>query len=110
MDMDSGEQREVRAARNQALFRAVNGKLTESALGMEADFVIACECADVMCVEALDITSDAYRAVRANPRRFAVLRGHVYRDVEVVVEETDGYVVVDKLAEAGKVAEQLASS
>jgi 5-bromo-4-chloroindolyl phosphate hydrolysis protein len=113
MDMESvsGDEREIRAARNQALFRAVNEKLVglnEAFVSATDTFVIACECADVTCVATLNIPPDAYREVRANPRRFAVLEGHVYADVEKVVGEADEYVVVEKIASAAKLAEDLA--
>jgi hypothetical protein len=105
------EEREVRAARNQALFRAVNEKLAtlnESFAQLSGTFAVACECADTSCVEMLEIAPEEYRAVRAEPRRFVVRVGHVYRDVEVVVHESPAYVVVEKLEAAGETAELLA--
>ena len=85
VEHDTNEQREIRAARNQALFRAVNEKLRDlnEALGsMTDEFVVACECADANCVQTLSIVGDEYMSVRANPRTFVVLPGHVYPDVE----------------------------
>jgi hypothetical protein len=111
VEPESGEERELRAARNQSIFRAVNDKLVElnRAFVSAADtFVIACECADVTCVRTLEIRPDAYQEVRSSPRRFAVLRGHVYADVEDIVSEADGYVVVEKTALTADVAEDLA--
>ena len=110
--MESGSQteREARAARNQALFRAVNEKLeamNEAFVQFNESFTIACECADVNCVEMLEIDRDAYQVVRAEPRQFAVLPGHIYPEVEVVVREGEGYVVVEKTGAAGEVAELL---
>lgn len=46
--------------------------------------------------------------VRANPRHFAVLPGHLYLDIETVVTETETYVVDEKIAKAAEFAEQLA--
>jgi len=104
----NGEGREIRAARNQALFRAVNEEITKlnKAFGAVADkHAIACECADTSCIEMLEISPDEYGAVRRHPRRFPVLPAHVYPEVERVVAERDGYVVVEKLGVAGEVAE-----
>jgi hypothetical protein len=98
-------ERELRAARNQALFRAVNDQL--ETLTRTGTFPIACECADTNCVETLQIRRDEYDEVRRNPRHFAVLPGHVYPDVETVVKDADAYVVVEKLAAAGEAAEEL---
>jgi hypothetical protein len=103
-----GEEREVRAARNQSLFRVVNEKLKdlnaafEDVVGTDA---VACECADIECIETVEIAPGDYDAIRANPRHFVVRRGHVYPDVERVVREVDGYTVVEKTGRAGEVAE-----
>ena len=110
MESSATEEREVRAARNQSLFRAVNEKLETLNKAFEnvtETFTIACECADTYCVQMLEINADEYRVVRAEPRQFVVLSGHVYPDVETVVRESDGYVVVEKLGVAGDVAQQL---
>jgi hypothetical protein len=111
MEASTHEEREVRAARNQALFRALNEKLqtlNEAFADATGTFTIACECADTTCIEMIEVDPDEYRAVRAEPRHFAVLPGHVYPDVEVVVRESERYVVVEKTATAGEVAEVLA--
>ena len=110
MEIDEQHGREIRAARNQSLFRAVNEKMRElndAFTHATETFVIACECADRNCVEMLDIEPAAYGAVRAEPRHFAVLPGHVYPDVETLVREHDGYVVVEKQALAGELAEAI---
>ena len=103
-----GEEREVRAARNQALFRVVNEKLKDINAAFEdvvGSHAIACECADLQCIETLEISRREYDEIRANPRHFAVRAGHVYPDVEIVVRAPDGYVVVEKIGKAGEVAE-----
>jgi hypothetical protein len=110
MESSSEQEREVRAARNQSLFRAVNEKLeamNEAFVQFTETFTIACECADLTCVEMLELNPDEYQAVRAEPRHFAVLPGHIYPEVEVVVCESEGYVVVEKIGTAAEVAELL---
>jgi predicted RNA methylase len=110
VDADPTEEREVRAARNQSLFRAVNEKMTQvnqAFVSVTGAYAIACECADTSCVQTVDIAPDAYEQVRANPRQFVVLHGHVYPEVEIVVGEADAYVVVEKIAAAARVAEEL---
>lgn len=112
MEHDAQHEREVRAARNQSMFRAVNEKLrdlNEQFATMTDDFVVACECADANCVQTLTISADDYMSVRANPRTFVVLPGHVYPDVEDVISEAESYVIVEKLAAAADVAEQAAA-
>jgi hypothetical protein len=112
VEHDAQHEREVRAARNQSMFRAVNEKLrdlNEQFATMTDDFVVACECADANCVQTLTISADDYMSVRANPRTFVVLPGHVYPDVEDVISEAESYVIVEKLAAAADVAEQAAA-
>ncbi len=104
------QEREVRAARNQSMFRQVNEKLArlnEAVGALRDEYVIGCECADTTCIRTLEITADDYEAVRKEPNTFAVLPGHIYSDVEVVVRETENYVVVRKIAAAAEVAEAL---
>jgi len=113
MEAEGQYERETRAARNQSLFRAVNEKiitLNEAFSDLTETFTVACECADTTCVAMLEISPDAYQRVREHPRQFIVLQGHVYGDVETVVSEFDGYVVVEKAALAGEVAAELADS
>jgi hypothetical protein len=104
----SNEEREIRAARNQALFRAVNEKiieLNEEFGGMGGRVSIACECSRVDCVQLLEIRPGAYRAVRESPRSFAVLPDHVDAQVERVVSTHDGYEVVEVHGHGARVAE-----
>ncbi len=111
MDAGTAHAREIRAARNQSLFRAVNEKLRELNAALESvgeTFVVACECADTSCLEMVEIAPQEYIAVRESPRRFVVLAGHIYPDVERVVDEGAQYVVVEKLAQAGTAAEEFA--
>lgn len=108
MGSASNEEREVRAARNQALFRAVNEKIMElnDALGeIEGNASIACECSRIDCVALLQIPPDAYRAVRESPRTFAVIADHVDVGVEHVVSKHDGYAVVEVEGQGVPVAE-----
>jgi hypothetical protein len=46
---------------------------------------------------------------RSRPNRFVVAPGHVAEEVEAVVDEFSEFWLVEKLGEAGAVAESLAS-
>jgi hypothetical protein len=108
--MDSsfeGEERKVRAARNQTLFRAVNEQLRSGEPLLEAAgtmHVVTCECADLGCIETLEIAREQYAHVREDPRHFVVLVDHVIPEVERVVEEHPGFIVVEKVGTAGRIA------
>jgi hypothetical protein len=111
-ERESEHGREVRAARNQSRFRAVSKRLADlnETLGVATSvamtyFLIACECADPTCIAMVTVRSDEYEAGRTQPRRFAVLPGHVYDDVEQVVGRGGGYVIVEKFGSAGEATE-----
>jgi hypothetical protein len=53
------DEREIRAARNQALFRAVNEQIksmNEAYAEFTGTFAIACECASQSCIETLELS------------------------------------------------------
>jgi len=103
-----GADRTERAARNQTLFREVNERLkglAEAFQHVSDTSSFACECADLGCTAMMDLRLSEYEAVRSHPNQFAVLPGHVYPDVEVVVAEHDRYVIVSKLGVGAEIAE-----
>jgi hypothetical protein len=109
MESQPGEDRTERAGRNQTLFREVNERLqglAEAFQHVTETSSFACECADLGCTALMDLRLSEYEAVRSHPNQFAVLPGHVYRDVEEVVAEYDRYVVVSKLGVAAEIAEK----
>jgi 5-bromo-4-chloroindolyl phosphate hydrolysis protein len=111
MEAESQQEREVRAARNQSLFRTVNENLKElnqSFATVTNTFAIACECANRGCAEMIEIHPHEYLALRIEPTHFAVVRDHVFPEVERVVREAEQYVVVEKQALAAEIAEELA--
>jgi hypothetical protein len=95
-----------RRALNENIFREMNERLER--LGEEfgegmVEFL--CECADRTCSAALLIPLSVYEAVRDHARRFLIVPGHQREGFERVVEEHPDYLVVEKLGEAGEVAE-----
>jgi hypothetical protein len=107
--MEGGDQaeRQVRAARNQALFRLVNERL--QGLAEAFQFIaqrtsFACECADLSCVEQLSLSLEEYEELRTRPAQFVVLPGHVYPEVERVVTENERFVIVRKIGKGAEVA------
>ena len=55
-----------------------------------------CECGDGDCKGRLSLTRAEYEILRSDEMRYAVLVGHVFPDLERVVSEHDGYLVVEK--------------
>jgi hypothetical protein len=100
---------EQRAARNEALFREVNeniARLEQRFGGSGPTPTFICECANEQCTEHVLVDEVTYRQVREHPRRFIILPGHIEQTLEGVVDERDGYLIVEKTGLAGAVAEQ----
>ncbi len=96
-----------RIADNETRFRDVNEAIRRGSWPGEDDGAGAfrCECARRECNRLVTISPREYERVRANPRRFLVLPGHQAPRGEAVVERHRGYLVVEKLGEAGRLAE-----
>jgi hypothetical protein len=105
------DQRKRRMAQNEALARRINDRIEyqRPRNGESAD-TFTCECVQVDCGGALDLSIEEYARVRAHPRRFVVLPGHEEPAVESTVEVYGGYLVVEKRGEAGRTAEAEAGS
>ena len=104
------ESLEVRAARNESLFREVNERIDSAgsrATPMFTEFM--CECADDSCFEYISLTSEEYSSVRKMGAAYFILKpGHALPDVERVVGgEADRYDIVEKVGVAAEVAVQL---
>jgi hypothetical protein len=99
---------EERAARNEATFRDANEEIAEAAAEMGAmpRVPFLCECEDPRCTAIMRVTLHVYGGVRRHPRRFLVRKGH--DSDERIVDEGDGFVVIEKDGRAGEVAEELA--
>ena len=109
MEASSNDQREIRAARNQAMFRLVNEKIRElnDAFAVLTETVsIACECADGTCIRMIETPPAVYDEVRANPRQFVVAVGHAEPDSERIISESDQYTVVESNRPAAESAEE----
>jgi len=95
-----------RRALNENVFREMNERLERLGEEFGEDSVeFLCECADPSCSAALLIPVAVYEAVRDRRRRFLVVPGHECQDIERVVEQHADYLVIEKLGEAGEVAE-----
>lgn len=94
--------REKRLAKNEVLFRDVNERVREissDSWQVDEQIEFLCECVLTECLERIPLPLGVYEATRADPTHFVVLRGHERPDLEVVVDEGDTYVVVEKNAE-----------
>jgi hypothetical protein len=89
----SDEQAKRRVASNQAILRRVNEAIRRGHSGDPA--VVRCECGQLGCNLLITLTEGEYGAVRAHPRRFAVVPAHAVVEIETTVERHDRYAVVE---------------
>jgi hypothetical protein len=91
-----------RAARNEELVRDVNRQIEEGASLHEVNssMPLHCECAQPGCIEKIDLEPQTYEPILAERYRFIVVPAHVQPEIERVLEEHEGFVVVEKIGEA----------
>jgi hypothetical protein len=95
--------RERVIAENEAFWRELNELAPPEHGVLNTMF---CECGRLGCGERIEMTAAEYESVRARPTTFAVVPGHELVDVEVVVDETDRFRVVDKVGVAAAIADR----
>ncbi len=96
-----------RIAANESAFREINEAIERGQWPGEPAGPVAfrCECARLGCNELIELSISEYEEIREHGRRFAVAPGHEASEAEAVVEKRPGYAVVEKLGQAGEVAE-----
>jgi hypothetical protein len=96
-----------RLGHNEALFRSINERIEAGTWPTAPSDVVAfrCECAALGCNVLVELTIADYESVRANPRQFLLAPGHEIPAIEQVIRRTDDYVVVQKVGDAGRVAD-----
>jgi hypothetical protein len=89
--------REERVAQNEVSAREVNESIQELDTRPASSFIhVACECGLEDCDRVLAITKPVYERVRSDPRQFVILPPHLISEVEDVVQQSDGFLIVAK--------------
>jgi hypothetical protein len=95
------DRRKDALAKNEALFRAVNEQVEaidrQAATPRDELTSFLCECSRTECLERVALTPAEYEGVRSSPIRFVLAPGHEIPEIEVVIQETDRYSVVEKV-------------
>ena len=94
---------ETRAGGEQILFREINERIRVLATDDYSCFL--CECANLNCIETIEVPLWEYEQVRRVPTHFVVRPEHVVREVELVVASGPSYVVVEKFGAAAFAAD-----
>ena len=87
-----------RLAENESLFRGVNERIDEIGAAVSGskttDYV--CECSDTACFKTIELTKDEYERARSRPTVFMLVPGHQRPEIELVVEENERFLLVEK--------------
>lgn len=87
-----------KAAKNEALTRSLNEGLARGEEKWPSEHpTFICECSDLSCVEEIALSLDDYCSIHEERQRFIVRPGHDVPEIETVVQERDGFNVVEKV-------------
>lgn len=102
---------EERIAKNNAIFREANERISAAAgsYGVDMPVPFICECSDPGCSGVVRINLEQYEEIRADSRHFLNIPGHeaAAEGEAVVVAKRDDYLIVEKTGLAGDIAEAL---
>ena len=103
------DERQIRAARNESLFRALNERLESVREGTRPEEATEyfCECAQRSCASMVQLSPEQYEYARAEGDRFIVMPGHLTPHVERVAEQHETYWIVEKLGLGSYAADAL---
>jgi hypothetical protein len=94
-------ERKVKIAKTEALFRDVNERIAETSERFDADEAeFMCECADSGCAERLEVPLEVYEDVRSEGTTFLLNPDHVEPDVEKIVRDHHEFAIVRKIDDA----------
>ncbi|HEU4848444.1 MAG TPA: hypothetical protein VFT03_09605 [Rubrobacteraceae bacterium] len=89
--------REERVARNEVAAREINEAIEGTDTRPASSFIhVLCECGVEDCERVLAITRPVYERVRNDPRQFVITPPHLIAEVEDVVLESAGFLIVAK--------------
>jgi hypothetical protein len=91
--------REIRLEKNQESFRNANqklGNIVGDKVGRQETIPFLCECPDDECLDVVSVSLTEYERIHSHPDRYIVVKGHPTSPGERMVEERDGYWIVEK--------------
>ena len=82
---------------NEKLFREVNERVADLQGNFSAtDPEWVCECGDETCFDKVAVPTEDYQQIRAHGEWFLITPGHEKADIERIVRQNGGFVVVEK--------------
>ena len=98
MDEPPGRLSAQRSMENEKRFARANARIGAAAdsIGHDGAVPFLCECSDLRCTQIIHLSLESYRAAKADGGAFMLLPGHDDENVERIVSEGDGFVLVKK--------------
>jgi hypothetical protein len=87
------------------VFRSANDAIAEKGrqLGWTFPGPFLCECSDLRCVARVELTLEAYEALRSHPDRYLTALGHEVAEA-IEIRRTHAYALVEKLPRVARTA------
>lgn len=95
-----------RLAKNEVFFREMNERLDAMSIPWAKTTDYLCECSEQSCVKIVELTKAEYERVRSRATVFVVVPGHERPEIEKVVEENEGFLLVEKIVAVAEITEQ----
>ena len=86
-----------RLVRSQILFREVNERLRETVGSYQGPLEFLCECSSEECTATVGLDLEEYERIRSHANLFLVTTGHERLEVDRVVDQGEGYILVEKI-------------
>ena len=99
-------ERQIQAAVDESICREENESVDNRDSDSSQSTQYGCECGPD-CPALVSLTPSEYEEVRKVPTHFVIAPGHLLVGVEVLVRETPGYQVVEKIGAATRAATRL---
>jgi hypothetical protein len=92
-----------RLVRSQILFREVNERIRETIGGFDGPIEFLCECSHEICIETVTLELEEYERVRASSNLFLIVPGHELLEIDRVIDQGTGYILVEKIVDVEEV-------
>ena len=111
LEADPMDRSAERVARNDAIFREANEKISDAAEAedMTDEIPFLCECAEESCTKVVRLSDEEYESIRENATDFLNAPGHEVAagPYGEVIERNHRYVVVRKRGAAAEIVANL---
>ena len=81
----------------------MNERVRETVTSSESAPEFVCECSNEDCIETVLLDLDEYDRIRFRANLFIVAAGHELPEVERIIDQGEGYVLVEKTVDVRRV-------